>query len=177
MTHLVAGVITGERCRESSTESSTQSGEEGSWGKRGEIPCSKSMDITFFILMLGMLWSWQGVSAAEDEEIVTQSSYVAIEPALVTNYGGPGRLRYMSVEVSLRVSSVEAENTVSHHMPQIKDTLLNLFAVQTNETIGTAEGKETLRQQSFEAVSSVLLEEEKEMHLEDILFTSFVVYR
>ena len=131
----------------------------------------------FFILMLGMLWSWQGVSAAEDEEIVTQSSYVAIEPALVTNYGGPGRLRYMSVEVSLRVSSVEAENTVSHHMPQIKDTLLNLFAVQTNETIGTAEGKETLRQQSFEAVSSVLLEEEKEMHLEDILFTSFVVYR
>lgn len=131
----------------------------------------------FFILMLGMLWGWQGVSAAEDEEIVTQSSYVAIEPALVTNYGGPGRLRYMSVEVSLRVSSVEAENTVSHHMPQIKDTLLNLFAVQTNETIGTAEGKETLRQQSFEAVSSVLLEEEKEMHLEDILFTSFVVYR
>lgn len=48
MTHLVAGVITGERCRESSTESSTQSGEEGSWGKRGEIPCSQSMDITFF---------------------------------------------------------------------------------------------------------------------------------
>ena len=109
--------------------------------------------------------------------MATQSSYVAIEPALVTNYGGPGRLRYMSVEVSLRVSGVEAENSVLHHMPQIKDTLLNLFAVQTNETIETAEGKETLRQQSFEAVSSVLLEEEKEMHLEDILFTSFVVYR
>ncbi|MDA8693844.1 flagellar basal body-associated FliL family protein [Pseudomonadales bacterium] len=131
----------------------------------------------FFILMLGMLWGLQGVSAAEDEEMATQSSYVAIEPALVTNYGGPGRLRYMSVEVSLRVSGVEAENSVSHHMPQIKDTLLNLFAVQTNETIETAQGKETLRQQSFEEVSSVLLEEEKETLLEDILFTSFVVYR
>ena len=131
----------------------------------------------FFILVLGMLLGSQGISAAEDEEIATQSSYVAIEPALVTNYGGPGRLRYMSVEVSLRVSGVEAENSVSHHMPQIKDTLLNLFAVQTNETIETAESKETLRQQSFEAVSSVLLEEEKEMHLQDILFTSFVVYR
>ena len=41
--------------------------------------------------------------ADEKDSAVPQSIYVAIEPALVTNYGGPGRLRYMSVDVSLRV--------------------------------------------------------------------------
>ena len=47
------------------------------------------------------------VLASEKQKQEAQSIYVAIEPALVTNYGGPGRLRYMSVEVSLRVSGID----------------------------------------------------------------------
>lgn len=127
-----------------------------------------------------IFWAVYGsgsVLAGEDEEPLAQSIYVAIEPALVTNYGGPGRLRYMSVEISLRVIGIDGEQSVKHHMPYIKDALLNLFAIQSNETVDTAEGKEILRQQSFDAVSAILSEEEKESLLEDILFTSFVVYR
>ena len=115
--------------------------------------------------------------ADEEDSVVQQSIYVAIEPALVTNYGGPGRLRYMSVDVSLRVSGIEGEDSVKHHMPYIKDAILNLFAIQTNATLDTAEGKETLRKETFEAVESILLEEKEKSLLEDILFTSFVVYR
>lgn len=115
--------------------------------------------------------------ADEEDSVVQQSIYVAIEPALVTNYGGPGRLRYMSVDVSLRVSGIEGEESVKHHMPYIKDAILNLFAIQTNATLDTAEGKETLRKETFEAVESILLEEKEKSLLEDILFTSFVVYR
>tara|TARA_B110000977_G_C10617424_1_gene314774 strand:+ start:48 stop:476 length:429 start_codon:yes stop_codon:yes gene_type:complete len=115
--------------------------------------------------------------ADEEDSAVQQSIYVAIEPALVTNYGGPGRLRYMSVDVSLRVSGIEGEESVKHHMPYIKDAILNLFAIQTNATLDTAEGKETLRKETFEAVESILLEEKEKSLLEDILFTSFVVYR
>jgi len=115
--------------------------------------------------------------ADEEDSAVQQSIYVAIEPALVTNYGGPGRLRYMSVDVSLRVSGIEGEDSVKHHMPYIKDAILNLFAIQTNATLDTAEGKETLRKETFEAVESILLEEKEKSLLEDILFTSFVVYR
>ena len=115
--------------------------------------------------------------AGEEDSTVQQSIYVAIEPALVTNYGGPGRLRYMSVDVSLRVSGIEGEERVKHHMPYIKDAILNLFAIQTNATLDTAEGKETLRKETFEAVESILLEEKEKSLLEDILFTSFVVYR
>ena len=130
-----------------------------------------------FVVLLVVLVSPLGVLANDDSSMLTKSIYVAIEPALVTNYGGPGRLRYMSVDVSLRVSGVEGEQQVKHHMPYIKDAILNLFATQTNETLDTADGKEALRKETFEAVKSILLKEQKDSLLEDILFTSFVVYR
>ena len=136
--------------------------------------CNEQVMLLILFLALGSSWN---VFAADEEVLSPQSIYVAIEPALVTNYGGPGRLRYMSVDVSLRVSGVEGEQNVKHHMPYIKDAILNLFAIQTSETLDTAGGKEALRKESFTAVNAILLEEQKESLLEDMLFTSFVVYR
>ena len=137
----------------------------------------KRCKLAFVAILFFMIYGSGSAFASEDEQAITTSIYVAIEPALVTNYGGPGRLRYMSVEVSLRVSGTEGEQSVKHHMPSIKDALLNLFAIQSNETIDTAAGKDRLRQQSFDAVTAILVEENKQSFLEDILFTSFVVYR
>ena len=128
------------------------------------------------VLLIALVSPLRSVAGDEDSA-VQQSIYVAIEPALVTNYGGPGRLRYMSVDVSLRVNGIKGEESVKHHMPYIKDAILNLFATQTNTTLDTAEGKEILRKETFEAVKSILLEEKEKSLLEDILFTSFVVYR
>lgn len=116
---------------------------------------------------------------AEEEsgEEAPNSRYVEIEPVFVTNYGGADRLAYMKVQVTLRVLGNDGEEQVRHHMPYIKDTLLNLFAIQTNQTIGSAEGKESLRKQSLEVVSEVLSAEDDESHIEDLLFTSFVAQR
>ncbi len=132
------------------------------------------------LLLIAFVWGiafHATVKAEDEEEISPESIYVAIEPAFVTNYGGPGRLRYMSVEVSLRVLGPEGEASVQRHMPNIKDTLLNLFAIQTTATISDAEGKETLRQESLKQVGDMLTEEGDEGLLEDLLFTGFVVYR
>jgi len=126
--------------------------------------------VVLLVVLLVVLVSPLGVLADDDSSMLTKSIYVAIEPALVTNYGGPGRLRYMSVDVSLRVSGVEGEQQVKHHMPYIKDAILNLFATQTNETLDTADGKEALRKETFEAVKSILLKEQKDSLLEDILY-------
>lgn len=132
---------------------------------------------TLTILVLSLLAPRLALAEDDEDEMVVESSYVGIEPAIVTNYGGPGRLRYMSVEVSLRVSGVPGEESVGRHMPNIKDTLLSLFAIQTNDSIGTAEGKEALRVESLKQVSELLAEENDANILEDLLFTGFVVYR
>ena len=116
---------------------------------------------------------------AEDEEDAeaVPSKYMPIEPALITNFGGPGRLRYMKVEVTLRVNGEEGEAQVTRHMPNIKDTLLTLFAVQTSESIGTAQGKDQLRKSALKEVNGMLAEEDSESHVTDLLFTSFVAHQ
>ena len=138
------------------------------------------INVQKLLLFIALIWGLAfnaAVQAEDEEEIPPESIYVAIEPTFVTNYGGPGRLRYMSVEVSLRVLGPEGEASVQRHMPNIKDTLLNLFAIQTTATISDAEGKETLRLESLKQVGDMLAQEGDEGLLEDLLFTGFVVYR
>jgi flagellar FliL protein len=134
----------------------------------------KGLDKHLIALLLMLLPS--GVWAADDE-VPASTRYIEIEPVFVTNYGGLDRLAYMKVQVTLRVLGAEGEAQVKHHMPNIKDTLLSLFAIQTNETISSAEGKEGLRKQSHQAVVDVLTTEDELSHLEDLLFTSFVAQR
>ena len=148
---------------------------------RTEFPLSHAWLVLLCkALLLGCLvLAVAPVANAEDEEEgeAVPSTYVAIEPPFVTNYGGPGRLRYMKVEVSLRIKGEGSEAAIERHMPYIRDTLLNLFAVQTDDTINNAQGKESLRQQAFTDVTGILEEEEQPGILEDILFTGFVVQR
>lgn len=130
-----------------------------------------------FIVLLFTSWSVSAEEEDEEEGEVVPSIYVAVDPAFVSNYGGPGRLRYMKVEVSLRVKGPEGEASINHHLPNIKDSLLSLFSIQTNETLGTATGKEGLRIEALAKINALLIEEDKTSHLEDVLFTSFVVER
>ena len=130
-----------------------------------------------FLAIVIALFSTLSVRAEDEEELPPESQYVAVEPAFVTNYGGPGRLRYMKVEVSLRVKGEQGEISVTRHMPAIRDALLNLFALQTNDTIGTAVGKEGLRKQAFQSIDSLLAVEDGESLAEDLLFTEFVIHR
>jgi len=129
------------------------------------------------ILVLLLIFLPFGLWAEDDEDVPPATRYVEVEPVFVTNYGGLDRLAYMKVQVTLRVLGAEGEAQVKRHMPYIKDTLLSLFAVQTNESISSAEGKEGLRKQSHQAVSEILAAEDETSLLEDLLFTSFVAQR
>ena len=129
--------------------------------------------VLLFLVALCLSFAVQG----EDEEAqegVTDTRYVEVKPAFVTNFGGPGRLRYIKVEVTLRVVGAEGEQQVNRHSPNIKDSLLNLFAIQTSDSMSGAAGKEALRQAALVEVQRVLVEEDETSHVEDLLFTSFV---
>lgn len=135
--------------------------------------------IVHLLLVIFVLSTASWVHAEDEDEgaAAPASRYIEITPAFVTNFGGPGRLRYIKVEVTLRVTGGEGEEQVRHHLPHIKDTLLNLFAIQTPESIASAEGKEQLRQVALEEVSHMLSEEDADSYIEDLLFTSFVAHQ
>jgi flagellar FliL protein len=83
-------------------------------------------------------------------------NYLHIKPALVVNYGGVGKIKYIKAEVSLRVESNHAAVEATHHMPLIRDTLIMLFSAMTDEQLSSGEGKELMRQQALAKINQML---------------------
>jgi len=120
---------------------------------------------------------------AEDEEaegemteLSTAGVYFSVEPAFVTNYGTIDRLRYVKVEVTLKVAGDAGLGQVNHHMPRIRDEMLSLFGQQTEAEINSIEGKEALRAKSLENINTILIAEDDESHVLEVLFTDFVAH-
>jgi flagellar protein FliL len=83
-------------------------------------------------------------------------NYIAIKPALVVNYGGPGRVKYIKAELSLRTEDAHSAQEVSHHMPLIRDTLIMLISSVTDEQMASAEGKEKMRVEALAKINEAL---------------------
>ncbi|HUH36716.1 MAG TPA: flagellar basal body-associated FliL family protein [Spongiibacteraceae bacterium] len=131
------------------------------------------------ILMALLLGSaaWAQTEPGETD-VVVGSQYIELKPAFVTNYGGPGPLRFLKAEIALRVSGGEQGiRGVRHHMPYIRHELIMLLSAQNPEDLETMEGKELLRQSALAAVRNVLIEEEGNQYVDDLLFNNFIVQR
>ena len=113
----------------------------------------------------------------EEPAIFSKPLYIPIKPALVVNYGGQGKLKYIKVEISLRVKDTAASNAVRHHLPLIRDYMVSLFSRQSDEDVDTVEGKERLRATALAGVKTLLLEEDGEEGVLDLFFVHFVVQR
>lgn len=113
-----------------------------------------------------------------EDEAVEGDIYVPLASPLVVNYGGPGRLKYLKAEISLRVEGSAQAATLRHHMPLIRHKMVLFFSRQDEETVNTQEGRETLRLAAKEEINTALAAEEGEEGIvRDLLFNNFVVQR
>lgn len=103
--------------------------------------------------------------------------YVPLKPAFVVNYGGPGRLKYIKADISVRLQDADAANSVRHHMPYIRNNLVMLFSAQTDESLGSQEGKEALRREALEEVRNVILQEDHQEGVIDLYFNAFLIQK
>lgn len=135
--------------------------------------------IVIMIMTVLATYATNGVAEEEVAEpaIFSKPLYIPIKPALVVNYGGEGKLKYIKVEISLRVKDTAASNAVRHHLPLIRDYLVSLFSRQNDENVDTIEGKERLRTTALEDVRTLLLEEDGDEGVLDLFFVHFVVQR
>ena len=135
--------------------------------------------IVIIIMTVLATYATNGIAeeAAEEPAIFSKPLYIPVKPALVVNYGGEGKLKYIKVEISLRVKDTSASNAVRHHLPLIRDYLVSLFSRQKDENVDTVEGKERLRASALEGVKTLLLEEDGEEGILDLFFVHFVVQR
>jgi flagellar FliL protein len=134
------------------------------------------MNLKFLLMIL--LSALLTVPAMAEEEVNTKEvRYVGLTPALVTNYGGPGRMKYIKAEISLRVNSQDAFRAVKHHLPSLRHTLVMLLSRQTDDTVESSDAKEHLRGSALEELQAVMQAEEGAAMIEDVLFSTFFVQK
>ena len=130
-----------------------------------------------WILMVLALMLPVAAMAEEAKEGQPKVAYITLSPPFVGNYaldGGP-KLRVYKADVALRVNSDEAAKVVRHHEPLIRNQLVQLFSQQTDETLGSMDAKEKLRQEALKQVQQVLEQEEGKPYVEDLLFNNLII--
>lgn len=136
----------------------------------------------FFVLFASGVTAQDEASSEEDtgeEEIAVldRPIYVPIKPAFVVNYGGQGKLKYMKLEVSLKVADTLSSNAVRHHMPLIRDYLVRAFSRLQDEDVDTQQGKEGVRLAALEGIKTLLEEEDGKQGVTGLYFNNFVIQR
>jgi flagellar protein FliL len=108
-------------------------------------------------------------------ELTTPLIYRPLEPALLGNIEGPGRIRFVQVGVVLAIRDPKVVEAVDRHGPVIRNDLIMLLSDKTYEQLNTAEGKETTRLEMLETIRNVLERNTGDPGIESIYFTSFVM--
>jgi len=112
---------------------------------------------------------------AEGENAAPKIIYVGIVPALVGNYSSGTKMKFYKADISLKVTGSEAEEKVKYHEPLIRNQLVQLFSQQTDESLGSMDSKEKLRQEALKQVKQVLEQEEGKPYVEDLLFNNLIL--
>lgn len=140
------------------------------------------MKKTFALLLALILpFSVALASGGEEEEGGEEGKkkpevlYVGLTPALVGNYGPGPKLKYYKADIALRVTGSKTEELVTYHEPLIRNVLVELFSQQTDESLGSVEAKEKLRQEALKQVQQVLEQETGKPQVEDLLFNNLIV--
>ncbi len=131
-----------------------------------------------FICFTGM-FSISCLVHAEEENKGPTVQYHSLSPAFVTNIGDPDakKLKFVKTDISLKVMSNEAISAIQSHDPLIRHTIVMMLNKQVDEEITVLDGQETLRLKMLEQVNAALKEETGKNHIDDLLFTTFIVQR
>lgn len=130
--------------------------------------------------LLACLFVWHiGFSAwAEDEAAAPQVQYYDLQPSFVTNYGvSSGKLKFVKATVSVRATSQAAIAEVMSHEPLLRHEIVMLLSRQTDDTMTSTAGQETIRTEALKLVQDALESETGNTQIDDLLFTEFVVQR
>jgi len=123
----------------------------------------------FYFLLDGD--SSEGGQAAKPPPLI----YHELQPELLGNIEGAGRVRFVQVGVVLATRDRAVLEVVNQHMPVIRNDLLMLLSSKTYDVLITTEGKEATRQEMLEAIRTVVQAHTGEPGIESIYFTAFVM--
>lgn len=117
-------------------------------------------------------------TATEEPEVVQKSAtpiYVNIDPFTVNLRGDLYASRLLYMGLSLQVGDDDTRDFLQENMPQVRSRLLILNSSQNPEVLATPEGKEQLADAIVATLSEPMAAGQPELHIDDVLFTEFIV--
>ena len=131
----------------------------------------------WIVLMLALSLPVAALAEEAKEGEAPKVNYITLTPPFVGNYGldGTAKLKVYKADVALRVTGEEATKLVKANEPLIRNQLVQLFSQQTDESMGSVQAKEALRQEALKQVQQVLQQETGKPLVDDLLFNNLIV--
>lgn len=126
------------------------------------------------VLALMLFVAPVSVVTADEEVKLSDTFYVPLQPAFVTNYGGPGRLKYVKADMTLMVEGLAAQAVVEQQLPLVRNTIVLILSRQSENNIVTSAGQERVRQQLLQGLQDALAREVGQPLILEVLFTNFI---
>ncbi len=133
------------------------------------------LNVVLRILLLGVLLVVPPALLAEEDT----SRYVEMKPTFVVNYGfvDGGRMKFIRADVQLRAQDRLTARLVRHHLPLLRDAMLQLLSRQEESAVMTSQGREVVRSMALTEMRELMMQEEGEPCIDDVIFSNFLVQR
>lgn len=134
------------------------------------------MRFAYLLFFLILTASFSFIAIADDEPSKKKAKvvYVTLEPGVVTNYGGPGRLKYLRADITLMAETPDEQIILEKEKPLIRNTLVFSLSRQPDNNVTTPQGQERMRQQLLQDVRDALTREVGQPIVNEVLFTNFI---
>jgi flagellar protein FliL len=86
-----------------------------------------------------------------------------------------GSMHYLRTGLTLKIKDEKEQALLTEHMPEIRSHVLLLLSGQKPDDITTVEGKRKLAEELRATVDKSASTAEKPVHVDEVLFTEFVV--
>ncbi|MEM5400624.1 MULTISPECIES: flagellar basal body-associated protein FliL [Paraburkholderia] len=101
--------------------------------------------------------------------------YYALEPMTVNLQSDDGESHYLRIGLTLKLDSQATQDALVARMPEIRSRLLLALSNKHPSDLAPLDGKRALATELAVLISQPAGANEKPMHVDDVLFTEFVV--
>ena len=104
--------------------------------------------------------------------------YFGFEPDIIANYIAPNnkKLGYVRVTVDLMLADMANIAVVEHHMPLLRDAIIEILSKESEEHIKSLTGREEIRKQCSERLKALLKKETGQEIIREVLFTKYLYH-
>ncbi|MCH8551281.1 MAG: flagellar basal body-associated FliL family protein [Natronospirillum sp.] len=104
-----------------------------------------------------------------------RAHYLQLNPDFVITYEVGPRQRFLKVELAVMARDQQSLNTLTQHMPLVRDNIIQTLSDQTFSDIQRREGKEELMTALRDTMNRIVEEHSDAPGVEAVLYNNFVI--